>query len=74
MDYTVKRRHFAAGRFWNEGQTRPADPDDVNAQVHAGTLVAKAQRTAPTKPAAAKPAATKPAAKRPVTRKAKAPQ
>lgn len=38
MKYTVNTRHFAAGRFWNKGDEREADPAEVAPQVQRGVL------------------------------------
>ena len=38
MKYTVNPRHFAAGRFWNKGDEREADPAEVAPQVQRGVL------------------------------------
>lgn len=38
MKYTVHTRHFAAGRFWNKGDEREADPAEVASQVQRGVL------------------------------------
>jgi hypothetical protein len=38
MKYTVHTRHFAAGRFWNKGDEREADPVEVAPQVQRGVL------------------------------------
>lgn len=44
MKYTVHTRHFAAGRFWEEGDEREADPTEVASQVQRGVLApAKAE-------------------------------
>lgn len=39
MKYTVHIRHFAAGRFWEDGDEREADPVEVAPQVQRGVLV-----------------------------------
>lgn len=41
MKYTVQTRHFAAGRFWDEGDEREAEPADVAPLVEMGVLKAK---------------------------------
>ena len=38
MKYTVHTRNFAAGRFWNKGDEREADPAEVAPQVQRGVL------------------------------------
>lgn len=41
MKYIVQTRHFAAGRFWDKGDEREAEPIEVAAQVDRGVLKTK---------------------------------
>lgn len=43
MKYTVEIRHYAAGRFWEKGDVREADPAEVAPQVQRGVLKAKGE-------------------------------
>ncbi|MGR3593038.1 MAG: hypothetical protein ACU0B9_06985 [Limimaricola soesokkakensis] len=47
MKYTVHTRHFAAGRFWNKGDEREADPAEVAPQVQRGVLEPVKAESAP---------------------------
>lgn len=38
MEYIVKTRHYGAGKFWNVGDTREAEPADVAPLVQRGAL------------------------------------
>lgn len=38
MNYTVKVRHYGAGKFWEVGDTREAAPADVAPLIQRGVL------------------------------------